>query len=203
VRELDGDDGSVHVAVGTVVSRTMVVVAVAADAGPVLVAESLAPLAAKTGVTVPALQPDTITVRDEPESLPGVNEQLVAVPALEKSPARTPVTLAENTRVKLNDAAFVGVDCAEVNDDTLGAVTSRVMVVVSVAADAGPVLVAESLAPLAAKTGVTVPALQPDTVTVRDEPESLPGSNEQPVAVPVLEKSPAATPVTVSENVSV
>jgi hypothetical protein len=99
VRELDGDDGSVHVAVGTVVSRTMVVVAVAADAGPVLVAASLAPLAAKRGMTVPAEQPDTITVRDEPESLPGANEQLVAVPVLEKSPARTPVTLSENVSV--------------------------------------------------------------------------------------------------------
>ena len=103
----------------------------------------------------------------------------------------------------MNDAAFVGVDCAEVNDETLGAVRSTVIVVVAVAADAGPVLVAVSLAPSAAKRGITVPSEQPDTVTVRDEPVSLPGAKLQPVAVPVFTKSPAATPVTDSENVSV
>ena len=80
---------------------------------------------------------------------------------------------------------------------------SRVIVVVAVAADAGPVLPAPSIAPSAANCGVTVPLEQPDTVTVRDEPESAPGANVQPVAVPVFEKSPAATPVTFSEKVSV
>jgi hypothetical protein len=40
-------------------------------------------------------------------------------------------------------------------------------------------------------------------VTVRDVPESVPGENEQPDAVPEFEKSPAATPVTDSENVTV
>ena len=103
----------------------------------------------------------------------------------------------------MNEDAAVGDDCADVNDETLGAEASRVIVVVAVAADAGPVLDTASAAPLIAKTGVTVPALQPDTVTVRDEPESAPGANVQPVAVPELVKSPAATPVTFSEKVSV
>ena len=103
----------------------------------------------------------------------------------------------------MNDAAFVGVDCAEVNDETLGGVVSRVIVVVAVAADEGPVLDTASVAPSAAKRGITVPSEQPDTVTVRDEPESLPGAKLQPVAVPVFMKSPAATPVTDSEKVSV
>ena len=100
----------------------------------------------------------------------------------------------------MNDAAPVGVDWAEVNDETLGAVRSTVMVLVAVEASVGPVLVALSVAPLAAKRGMTVPLAQPDTVTVREVPVSVPGSNVQPEAEPVLVKSPAATPVTVSEN---
>ena len=86
--------------------------------------------------------------------------------------------------------------------DTVGAVTSRVMVVVAVAADAGPVLPAASEAPAAAKTGMTVPPVVHVTVTVREAPESVSGAKVQ-VAVPLFEKSPIATPVTVSENVSV
>jgi hypothetical protein len=87
--------------------------------------------------------------------------------------------------------------------DTVGAVTSRVIVVVAVAAEAGPVLPAASVAPPSAKTGMIVPSPQLVIVTVRDVPKSDPGANEQLVAVPEFEKSPAATPVTDSENVSV
>ena len=86
---------------------------------------------------------------------------------------------------------------------TVGAVVSRVIVVVAVAADDGPVLLAESEAPLITNCGVTVPAEHDDTVTVRDEPESVPGAKTQLVAVPVFVKSPAATPVTDSLNVNV
>jgi hypothetical protein len=112
-----------------------------------------------------------------------------------QSRSSSPVT------VKLIDAKDDVADTAA--RVTVGLVMSRTMVVVDVAADAGPVLPARSVAPLSAKTGVTVPAPQPDTVTVRLLPESLPGSNEHPVAVPEFEKSPAATPVTLSENVKV
>jgi len=189
--------------VGAVTSRVMVVVAVAADAGPVLPAMSDAPAAAKTGIIVPAEQLVIVTVRVVPESVPGANEQLVAVPPFEKSPAATPVTDSENVSVYAMLAEFVGDETADVNDDTVGAVTSRVSVVVAVAADAGPVLPAVSVAPPTTKTGMTVPSPQLVIVTVRDEPESVPGANEQLVAEPEFEKSPAATPVTASENVSV
>ena len=47
-----------------------------------------------------------------------------------------------------------------------------------------------------------VPSVVHVTDNVRLDPESDPGSNVQ-VAVPVFEKSPAATPVTDSENVKV
>ena len=60
-----------------------------------------------------------------------------------------------------------------------------------------------SSAPSAANTGMTVPGSHPETVTVLDEPESVPGLKVHPVAVPELEKSPDATPVTDSEKVSV
>ena len=84
---------------------------------------------------------------------------------------------------------------------SVGATVSRVTVVPS-AAVAGPVL-APSVAPLTAKRGITVPSVQPVTVTVRVAPESVPGLKTQPAAVPALEKSAAATPVTFLENVSV
>ena len=55
--------------------------------------------------------------------------------------------------MNVNDEAFVGDDCAEVNDETDGAVVSRVIVDVDVAADPGPVLPAASDAPFTANRG--------------------------------------------------
>ena len=89
-----------------------------------------------------------------------------------------------------------------VKDETSGATASRVMVP-PVKPVAGPAVPAPSAAPLAAKRGVTVPSEQLVTVTVRVLPVSAPGAKTQPVAVPVLVKSAAVTPVTSSENVSV
>lgn len=91
--------GVVGVIVGAVSSRVMVVDAVAADEGPVLLAASVAPFTANRGITVPSLHPVTVTVRVEPESVPGLNEQPVAVPVFEKSPEATPVTDSENVSV--------------------------------------------------------------------------------------------------------
>jgi hypothetical protein len=97
---------------------------------------------------------------------------------------------------------LVGVEVTAVSV-AVGAVRSIVIVVLDVEAAAGPVLPAVSVAPPRANSGMTVPSEQLLTVIVRDVPESVPGENEQPVDVPVFEKSPAATPVTASENVSV
>ena len=103
------------------------------------------------------------------------------------------------------DAIATSVSLSLGEDDcSVGAVVSvRVIVVVAVAADDGPVLPAASEAPFIANLGVTVPAEHDDTVTVREDPESVPGAKLQPVAVPVFVKSPAATPVTDSLNVNV
>ena len=84
---------------GAVISRVTVVDAFTAADGPVLPATSVAPLAAKRGITVPSPQFETVTVRDDPESVPGANEQFNAVPAFEKSPDATPVTFSENVKV--------------------------------------------------------------------------------------------------------
>jgi hypothetical protein len=101
----------------------IVVVAVTADAGPVLPAASDAPADAKTGMIVPPVVHVTVTVRELPESVPGAKVQ-VAVPLLEKSPAATPVTDSENVSMYVTLDAFVGDAAAEVNDDTVGAVVS-------------------------------------------------------------------------------
>ena len=85
-------------------------------------------------------------------------------------------------------------------DEYVGAVLSRVIVVVAVAALAGPALPAASEAPLIANRGITVPSPHDVIVTVRVFPESVPGANTQLSAVPLLEKSAAATPVTDSEK---
>ena len=61
-----------------------------------------------------------------PESVPGANTQPEAEPAFEKSPAATPVTDSENVNVYENELEFVGVLCADENDDTEGLVVSMV-----------------------------------------------------------------------------
>jgi hypothetical protein len=69
--------------------------------------------------------------------------------------------------------------------------------------DVGPVFPAVSVTPLAASRAITVPSEQPATVTVIEVPEAADGVKVQPVAVPVLEKSPAVMPETLSEKVRV
>ena len=152
------------ITLGAVVSRVTVGVAVATDDGPVLPASSMTPQT-KRGLIVPAEQPDTVRVWVVPEP-DTANAQPVAVPRLLKSPPDTKVTLSENVSVYSTDETFVGVAWVVVNPVTLGAVVSRVMVVVAVAADDGPVLPAVSVAPFTVNRGMIVPSEQPDTVTV-------------------------------------
>ena len=84
-----------------------------------------------------------------------------------------------------------------------GPEASRVMVVVAVAAEVGPVTLEALVAPFAVNRGCTVPSPHPAAVTVRVVDDvSVPGSKLHPVALPALVKSPLATPVTASEKVS-
>jgi hypothetical protein len=75
---------------------------------------------------------------------------------------------------------------------------------VAVTEETGPVFVAASRTELADNRATTVPSLLHVTVTTTETfATDDAGENVHPVAVPVLEKSPAAMPVTDSENVTV
>ena len=69
--------------------------------------------------------------------------------------------------------------------------------------EAGPELPAKSETASEASLSTPVPSEQEVSVTVKEEPEDDEGANEQPVAVPALEKSAAVKPETLSEKVSV
>lgn len=68
--------------------------------------------------------------------------------------------------------------------------------------DTGPVMPDADTASAAIRA-TTVPSDAHTTDTVTLEPDELDGVNTHPVAVPVLEKSPAATPVTLLLNTNV
>jgi hypothetical protein len=151
--------------VGAVTSRVIVVVAVAAEAGPVLPATSEAPAEAKTGMTVPPVVQVRFTVRELPESVPGAKVQ-VAVPLFEKSPAATPVTASENVNVYAMLDAFVGDETAEVNDETVGAVVSTTIALAPAMLLAPDGTVVDVIALPA--VSATVPIVKLDTVKSAD-----------------------------------
>ena len=126
----------------------------------------------------------------------GVPEQiLMSLPV-------TGVMFSLNVRTRFVEIATPVESSAGVVGVMVGAVVSRVIVVVAVAAEVGPSLPAVSVAPDDANCGVTVPEPQLDTVIVYGPaPDPADTANAHPVAVPVFEKSPDATPVTDSENV--
>ena len=66
---------------------------------------------------------------------------------------------------------------------------------------AGPTLPAKSVTEAKARPRMTVPSEQEATVTVKYEPDEDEGEKEQPVAVPVLEKSAELRPEMLSEKV--
>ena len=101
--------------------------------------------------------------------------------------------------------ALVGVLCAEVKPETVGAVRSMVIVVVALVADVGPELggVAVSETEFAFKRGTRVPSLQPVIVTVKLVPLLAFGEKLQLVAVPAFAKSAAARPLMDSDIVNV
>jgi SH3-like domain-containing protein len=148
---------------------------------------------------VPSDEHATDTVRVTPDEPDGVNTHPVAVPVLEKSPAATPVTLLLNTSVYDNVRDDDGDDGSV--HDTVGASVS-IVTDEALTPDTGPVI-PDAVTALAAIRATTVPSDEHATDTVILEPEELDGVNTHPDAVPVLEKSPAATPVTLLLNTSV
>lgn len=92
---------------------------------------------------------------------------------------------------------LVGVICAEVNEETVGAVRSMVIVVEAAEFEVGPLLgvAAVSATVFALRRGVRVPSLHPVMVIVKLVPLAALGENVQPVAVPEFAKSVDANPV--------
>ena len=175
--------------------------ALVALAGPRLPAGSLTELEASLATTVPSDAHATATVMDVPDDADGVNEQPVAVPVLEKSPLTIPLIFSEKFSVYVSVRLVDGVDGAV--HVAVGSVAS-IVILVALVALAGPWFAAASLTERAASLAITVPSEVHTTVTVMDVPNDADGSNEQPVAVPVvLAKSSLVIPLTLSEKDSV
>ena len=87
----------------------------------------------------------------------------------------------------------------------VGAVVSDVstVTVAALALAIGPVVPATSVTEFAASRTITVPSDVQVTKTVSVIADAVEVVNAQPVAVPALEKSAAAIPLTNSENASV
>jgi len=153
VRLVDGVEGGVHVVVGATVSM-VILVASDALAGPVFPTESLTELLASLVTTVPSDAHATVTVTDVPDDADGVNEQLSAVPVLEKSSLEIPVTLSEKFSVYVNVRIADGVD-GDVHD-AVGTVESIVTLSVDAtdrlpAASTAYALYEPSISPVALK----------------------------------------------------
>jgi hypothetical protein len=98
VREVDGDAGAVHVAVG--VSESIVTEdAETALTGPAFEALSVTEFVANRAITVPSEVHATDTVTEVPDEPLGVNTHPVAVPVFEKSLEAIPDTAS----VKVNE----------------------------------------------------------------------------------------------------
>ena len=91
----------------------------------------------------------------------------------------------------------VGVGTVVVGVGTVSIVTDEALT-----PDTGPVMPDADTASAAIRA-TTVPSDEHATDTLTLEPDELDGVNTHPVAVPVLEKSPAAIPVTLLLNTSV
>jgi hypothetical protein len=155
-----------------------------ATVGPAFDARSATAEIGIRGMTVPCAHEFTVTVNTVPEEASGLNEHEFAVPAFEKSADVSPVIASLKVSVKVDDDALVGVESG-VNDDTAGAVTSRVTVVADTAV-AGPVLLIESFTMPVFNVRITVPAEQLVNETVTEVPlDELGVPTTQPVAVPV------------------
>ena len=85
--------------------------------------------------------------------------------------------------------------------DTVGA-SESIVTDEALTPDTGPVTPGTETASAAIRA-TTVPSDEHTTDTVTLEPDELDGVNTHPVAVPVLEKSPVATPATLLLNTSV
>jgi hypothetical protein len=146
-------------------------------------------------VVAEADMPTVVVVRDAPPA-PDAGATVVVT---DTAPAGRVVVAAWDTGDVVDVATVV------VTADTV--VVEAVVLIVTEEAVApldGPVLEAASRTVLEPSLAMTVPSEEHVTDTVIDvDVDAADGVNTQPVALPRLEKSPEAIPVTDSENVSV
>jgi hypothetical protein len=162
------------------------------DAVSVAVTEAPPATAVESAVTV-HIEDDPPVATDVIADSPAVSTKSADV-RVEQSSASSPVT------VKFTDVVDAVVGAVNVS---VGAVASRVIVVVAFEFDAGPVLPTESAICPAFSRGMIVPDEHDDTVIENVVPDEALGENEQPAAVPAFSKSPPATPVMRSDIVRV
>ncbi|MFZ9446391.1 MAG: hypothetical protein ACO277_09620 [Ilumatobacteraceae bacterium] len=149
-------------------------------------------------VVADAAVPTVVVVRDAPPP-PVTPEAGAMVVVTDTAPAGRVVVVAWDTREVVVVATVV------VDADTV--VVEAVVLIVTEEAVApldGPVLEAASRTVLDPSLAMTVPSEVHVTETVIEvDVDAADGVNTQPVALPRLEKSPDAIPVTDSEKVSV
>lgn len=142
-------------------------------------------IAVDSAVTV-QMDDEAPTATEVIDDRPAVRTKSAEV-SVEQSSGSSPVT------VNVTDAVDAVVGAVNVS---VGAVASRVMVVVALTFVAGPVLPTASVICPDFNRGMIVPDEHDDTVMVSVVPDDALGEKEHPVAVPAFSKSPLATPVT-------
>ena len=157
------------------------------DPEAVSVAVTAAPpaVAVDSAVTV-QMDDEAPTATEVIDDRPAVSTKSADV-SVEQSSGSSPVT------VNVTDAADAVVGAVNVS---VGAVASRVIVVVALTFVAGPVLPTASAICPDFNRGMIVPDEHDDTVMVRVVPDDALGVKVHPVAVPAFSKSALATPVT-------
>jgi hypothetical protein len=175
--------------------------ALRAAVGPVVEAELITELGERRAITVPSDEHTTETVIAAEAAADGVKTQPVAVPVLEKSPAAMPDTGSVKVNVYDNVRDAEGVEGAV---HVASGTAELIKIVVATSALTGPLFKDKSVTAFEASRAITVPSDEHTTDTVMEgDAEAAEGVKTQPVAVPVLEKSPAAMPETLSEKVNV
>jgi hypothetical protein len=175
--------------------------ALRAAVGPVVEAELTTELGARRAITVPSDEHTTDTVIAAEAAADGVKTQPVAVPVFEKSPAAIPDTGSVKASMYDNVRDEDGEDGAV---HVASGTAELINIVVATSALTGPLFKDKSATAFEASRAITVPSDEHTTDTVMEgDAEPAEGVKTQPVAVPVLEKSPAAMPETLSEKVNV
>jgi len=155
------------------------------EAVSVAVTEVPPAVAVDSAVTV-QIDDDPPVATDEMDDNPEVSTKSAEV-SVEQSSGSSPVTVNVTEVVDAVDGAV---------NVRVGAVESRVIVVVALTFVAGPVLPTKSAICPDFNRGMIVPEEHDDTVIVSVVPDEALGVNEHPVAVPAFSKSALATPVT-------